>query len=632
MREADYKGSPAAHLICCNLCCVFHNPNLQSLISTGLSMALLTLSDISFGYTGPALFEGVSLQVQQGERVCLLGRNGAGKSTLFKLITGAFSPNTGVMATQKGTRVAQLAQDVPTGLVGSIREVVSAHVPVAAESGPPIVETILSRMKLDAEAEFSELSVGLQRRGLLARALATQPDVLLLDEPTNHLDIDAIAWLESFLLKRRGALLFITHDRMLTQRLATRIIEIEQGGVASWACDYTTYLRRKEQRLEAVEAGNKEFDRRLAEEEAWIRQGIKARRTRNEGRVRALLKMRNERRQRRERVGEVSITLQTTRMTTRHVIQAEEVCYGYEDDKPIVEGFSATIQRGDKVGLIGPNGSGKTTLLRLLLGELHPKSGSVRHGLRLQTAYFDQLREQLDDDDTVANNVAFGKDRVEFNGKTQHIFSYLEQFLFTREQAHSVVKTLSGGERNRLLLARLFTLPANVLALDEPTNDLDAESLEVLEATLVTYPGTVLVVSHDRTFLNNVATSTIAFEPDRIHEYVGGYDDWLRQRPELEARPRPQKKERAPRPKSGPRKLTFKEAKELDTIPHRIEELETLQKALHVKLSDPSVYKSGSGVRELTAELETVEAELEDALGRWEVLEEIREGGRTGRS
>lgn len=591
-------------------------------------MALLTLSDVTFGYTRPPLFEDVSLQIQPGERVCLLGRNGAGKSTLMKLIVGEHAPTSGVVSVQRGARVAQLEQEVPAGLDGTVREVVAEH---AAErsGGPPVVDTVLSRMTLDPDTDFPSLSVGLKRRTLLARALAAQPDILLLDEPTNHLDIDAIEWLESFLLKRSGALLFVTHDRALTRRLATRIVELELGGLASWNCNYATYLQRKEQRLEAIEAGQVEFDRRLAEEEAWIRKGIRARRTRNEGRVRALLKMREERRKRREGVGEISISLQSSKTTTRRVIEAEALEFAYEGGDPVVSDFSTTILRGDKVGLVGPNGSGKTTLLRLLLGDLKPQGGKVRHGLRLQIAYFDQLREQLDENETVFNSVANGKDRVEFNGKTQHLYSYLDQFLFTKEQAHSVVKTLSGGERNRLLLARMFTRPANVLALDEPTNDLDTESLEVLEATLVNYEGTVLVVSHDRTFLNNVATSVIAFEPGRIHEYVGGYDDWVRQRPVRDAAPSPERKGKPqpPRKRSRQRKLTYRETQELDALPERIEELEQRQQDLHAKLSDPSVYQKGNhDIGELKQELESVEMELQECLQRWEALEEIREG------
>jgi len=603
--------------------------NDQSSIDSRLKMALLTLSDVTFGYTGPSLFEDLSLQIQDGERVCLLGRNGAGKSTLLKLILGEISPQSGVVALQRGARIAQLEQEVPQGLSGTIREVVSRDAPERASAGPPVVDAVLSRMDLDPETEFGALSVGLKRRTLLARALASQPDVLLLDEPTNHLDIDAIDWLETFLLKRSGALLFITHDRMLTRRLATRIVEIELGGLASWNCDYATYLQRKEQRLESIAAGQADFDRRLSEEEAWIRKGIRARRTRNEGRVRALKQMREDRRMRREGVGEISITVQETKRTTRQVIQAEEVGFSYDDDRTVIDDFSTTILRGDKVGLIGPNGSGKTTLLRLLLGDLQPQTGSIRYGLRLKIAYFDQLRAQLDEEETVFNSVAFGKDRVDFNGKTQHLYSYLDQFLFTKEQAHSVVKTLSGGERNRLLLARLFTQPANILALDEPTNDLDAESLEVLESTLVTYAGTVLVVSHDRAFLNNVATSVIAFEPGRIHEYVGGYDDWVRQRPQQAEPGPPLKKEKPapPRQRTRDRKLSYRETKELDTLPGKIEELEAQLAELHQMLSDPAVYQNGGEISTKRQELGKVEKELQEAYARWEVLEEVREGG-----
>ena len=574
-------------------------------------MALITLRNISVAFGGTPLLDGGDLQVQPGERVGLLGRNGEGKSTLMKIIQGDMMPDDGDVIRQKDLRTALLAQELPTGIEGNVRAVVSEHAH-ADPSGPPPVDNILSRMQLDPDAEYETLSVGLRRRALLARALAADPDLLLLDEPTNHLDIDAVTWLETFLLRRRGALLFVTHDRVFMQRLATRIVEIDRWKVFNWTCDYATYLKRKEAQLESEAGQQVFFDRRLAQEEAWVRQGIRARRTRNEGRVRALEKMRRDRRNRRGDVGGVHIAVQEARRTTRHVIEAEDITFGY-DETPVVERFSTTILRGDKVGIIGPNGAGKTTLIRLLLGELQPRQGSVKHGLRLQIAYFDQLRAQLDGEKTVFDSVANGSDRVSIDGKVQHIFSYLQNFLFSPERSRCVVKALSGGERNRLLLAKLFTNPANLLALDEPTNDLDAETLEVLESMLVGYSGTVLLVSHDRAFLNNVVTSTIVFEgKNGVNEYVGGYDDYLRQRPDS-PEPVVPDKEKPQRKREPSMRLKYREERELEALPERIEALEAEQRELHQTLSDPGVYQKGKRISELAARLEALERELETA-------------------
>lgn len=587
-------------------------------------MALVMLNNIGLSYGDPPLLVDLSLQIDQGERICLLGRNGTGKSSLMKMMVGDVLPDEGDVVFQKDTRVALLGQDVPEGVTGTVREVVSERVP-KVQTGPPVVDVVLTRMGLDAEVEFQTLSVGLKRRTLLARALAAQPDVLLLDEPTNHLDIEAITWLESFLLKQRSALFFVTHDRMFTQRLATRILELDRGYVSSWACDYQTYLQRREAQLEAEDAAQAQFDRKLAEEEAWIRQGIRARRTRNEGRVRALKQMRTERQRRRSTVGEVRVSAQEADKTSRLVIEAEDISFSYEDKK-VIDQFSTTILRGDKIGLIGPNGVGKTTLLRLLLGELEAQSGTVKHGMRLQVAYFDQLRAQLDDNKTVFDTVANGSDRVEFNGKTKHVFSYLQDFLFDPARSRSLVKVLSGGERNRLLLAKLFTLPANVLALDEPTNDLDTETLDVLESVLVEFSGTVLLVSHDRAFLNNVVTSTIVFENGGVQEYVGGYDEWLRQRPPLPEELVAEKTKKAPRKRQQVRKLSYKENRELDALPELIDTLEAEQETLHQTMSDPAVYQDGTDIGALKKKLETVETDLQTAYDRWEVLEAIRDG------
>lgn len=588
-------------------------------------MALMSLNNIALSYGDPPLLVDVNLQVEPGERICLLGRNGTGKSTLMKMMAGEVLPDDGKVMRQKGMRVAMLGQDVPEGLNGTVRDVVAEWVP-KTQTGPSVTDVVITRMALDAEVDFQTLSVGLKRRTLLARALAAQPDLLLLDEPTNHLDIEAITWLEAFLLKQRSALFFVTHDRMFTQRLATRILELDRGQITSWACDYQTYLKRREAQLEAEEVSQAQFDRKLAEEEAWIRQGIRARRTRNEGRVRALKQMRSERQQRRNEMGTVRVAAQSTEKTSRLVIEAEDVSFAF-DKNLVIDRFSTTILRGDKIGLIGPNGVGKTTLLRLLLGELEAQGGVIKHGMRLQVAYFDQLREQLDDNKTVFDSVANGSDRVTVNGRTKHVFAYLQDFLFDPARSRSLVKVLSGGERNRLLLAKLFTLPANVLALDEPTNDLDTETLDVLESVLVDFAGTVLLVSHDRAFLNNVVTSSIVFESGSVKEYVGGYDEWLRQRsssPEDVVVENPKKQ---PQKRVQVRKLSYKEKRELEALPEQIDTMETERGALHETLSDPAVYQNGTDIGVLKEKLETVETHLEVAYERWGILEAIREGG-----
>ena len=589
-------------------------------------MALLSLHDIALAFGARPLLDGVRLHIEPGERLCLLGRNGAGKSTLMKIIEGSLWADGGNIMRQPGSRIALLSQDLPGGLAGTIRDIVRVEVPERS-SGPSVIDIVLSKMQLEPEVDFASLSVGLKRRTLLARALATEPDLLLLDEPTNHLDIEAIEWLESFLLKRRGSLLFITHDRALIHKLATRILELDRGRISSWACDYATYLRRREAQLEAGDRQDRQFDERLKQEEVWIRQGIQARRTRNEGRVRALLQMREERRLRRSAIGGARVTIQESQQSSRRVIEAEDLSFAYGENT-VLRPFSTSIRRGDKVGFIGPNGAGKTTLLRLLLGELAPSGGTVKHGLRIEAAYFDQLRAQLDDEQTVFDSVANGSDRVEVNGRTRHLFAYLQDFLFTKEQAKCKVGVLSGGERNRLLLARLFTRPANVLALDEPTNDLDAETLEVLESMLVEFAGTVLFVSHDREFLDNLATSTIVFDGfGGAREYLGGYSDWLRQRP-LTATASPAKPKRGaaqePARKSRPRKLGFNENRELGELPERIDAWEQEVAQLHAKMSDPESYTDGTDVGALMGRLEEVQADLAAAYDRWAVLEDQR--------
>ena len=489
------------------------------------------------------------------------------------------------------------------------------------------VETVITRLSLPADAPMSSLSGGLRRRVLLARALVSEPDLLLLDEPTNHLDIEAITWMEEFLLGFNGALLFITHDRTFLRRLATRIIELDRGHLTSWPGDYDNYLRRREERLNAEAKENARFDKKLAEEEAWIRQGIKARRTRNEGRVRALKGMREERAQRRALQGKARLAVDAGDISGKLVAEVEHVSYSW-DARPVVKDFSTRILRGDRIGVIGPNGAGKTTLLRLLLGDLQPDSGSVRLGSKLEVAYFDQQRAQLDLEKTVLDNLDQGREMVTVNGRTRHAISYLKDFLFLPDRVKQPVKVLSGGERNRLLLARLFLQPANLLVLDEPTNDLDAETLDLLEDLLLEYDGTLLLVSHDRAFLDHVVTSTLVFEGDgQVGEYVGGYEDWLRQRPKPQAQAaRAEAKPTAPAKQNKPgatrKKLSYKDQRELETLPARIEALESEQAELQALVSSPEFYQGdGETVKQTLARLEQVGEELEIAYGRWETLE-----------
>ena len=631
-------------------------------------MPLISLQNITVGFGGPLLLEGVDLQIEPGERVCLVGRNGTGKSTIMRVITGEVKPDSGMVVFQQGLRTTLLTQEVPNDIRGSVFDVVSGafgeqgrlladyhHVSgrlshdhseklmaeledvqhrFEAAGGWQMqqkVDEILTRLKLPEDAEFSELSGGLKRRVLLAKALAGQPDLLLLDEPTNHLDIVSIAWLEEFLLTYGGTLLFVTHDRALLQKLATRIIDLDRGRLTSWPGSYRSYLELKQAALDAESVENAKFDKKLAAEEVWIRQGVKARRTRNEGRVRALKELRRVRSERREKIGTANIQMQEAERTGKLVSEAKDVSFGY-GDMPVIRDLSTTIIRGDKIGIIGPNGSGKTTLLKLLLGELPPQQGTIRLGTNIEVAYLDQHRAQLDDEKTVQDNVAYGSNYVTINGANRHIIGYLQDFLFAPARARSPVKVLSGGERNRLLLAKLFTKPSNVLVLDEPTNDLDIETLDLLEELLMEYAGTVLLVSHDRAFINNVVTSTLVIEDEgRVNEYVGGYDDWLRQSKSLKEEPhvvpaRAEEKKDAPRPASArTRKLSFKEQRELDELPKRLEELEAEQQMLHATMADPAFYReSGNKVASTTARLENVERELAETFKRWEELEALK--------
>ena len=620
----------------------------------------MSLQDVRLAFGGPELLDGVTLNIERGERVCLVGRNGAGKSTLMRMIAGGISPDSGTVIREQGVRIASLEQEVPQDLSGTVFESVSAGLGgiadlltvyhelsnrlshadktaqlvaeleriqhrIESEGGWQIqqrVETVLSRLHLDPDAVAGELSGGYKRRVLLARALVNEPDLLLLDEPTNHLDIDSIGWLEEFLHEFRGALLFITHDRKFISNLATRIVELDRGRVTDWPGDYKTYVSRRQAELDSEAVHDALFDKKLAQEEAWIRQGIKARRTRNEGRVRALRELRNERLRRRELDGPAAMRLNEAARSGRLVIEAKGVGHSYEG-APLIKDFSTVIMRGDKIGIIGPNGSGKTTLLQILLGAIKPDMGSVRLGTRLEVAYFDQHRAQLDDQKSVRDNVGDGGETVTVNGTTRHIIGYLQDFLFPPERARSPVKVLSGGERNRALLAKLFTKPSNVLVLDEPTNDLDADTLDLLEEMLMEYEGTVLLVSHDREFLNNIVTSTIVFEGGgRIEEHVGGYDDWLRQRRTAPLEPKKIQKPRLQRER--PRTLTFKEKRELEALPALIESLESERDGLHKILGDPDFYKrEGQRIPELKRRIGEIEGELAAAYEQWEVLDAI---------
>ncbi len=602
-------------------------------------MALFSLQEVSLGFGGPLLLDNINLQIERGEWVGVLGRNGAGKSTLLKLIHGDLLPDSGWVARQQNLRTAYLPQEVPQDLAGSVAEVVASgleHLPLAAGEEPwqrkLQVDQVIARMGLEPQADFAQLSAGLKRRVLLARGLVRTPDLLLLDEPTNHLDLPTIAWMEEFLQRWGGTLVFVTHDRAFLQKLATRIVELDRGRLLDWNCNYATFLQRKEAVLAAESEQNVLFDKKLAQEEAWIRQGIEARRTRNEGRVRALKRLRDLRAERREQPARVNMQIQEARRSGRLVIEAEHVSYAY-GERPILSDFSTVIQRGDKVGIIGPNGCGKTTLLRILMGELPPQSGEVRLGSNLQTAYFDQLRSQLDESQSVLENVGQGRDTLTINGRQRNLVGYLEDFLFTRERVHAPIQALSGGERNRLLLARLFASPANLLIFDEPTNDLDLDTLELLEDLLLEYTGTLLLVSHDRAFLNYLVTSTLALDGQgNVTETVGGYDDWLRraQAPPPAAAKDAREKSARPAAENAPRKLSYNQQRaleaqkrELAELPARIEALEAEQQRLTAEMGSAQFYQQDAArIAQAAARMRELEEELAQAYHRWEELEQ----------
>jgi ATP-binding cassette subfamily F protein uup len=589
-------------------------------------MGLIWINNVTVSFGGPLLLDSVSLQIEEGERIGLLGRNGSGKSTLLKMLSGEIPADHGEIIQNNEARIAMLPQDVPDDLPGTVYDV------VASGGGEHLqVETVISRTGLNENIEFNLLSAGMKRRVLLARALVNNPDLLMLDEPTNHLDINSIIWLEDFLLKYEKTVMFVTHDRAFLQKMATRIVEIDRGSLLSFSCDYAAYLERRRAMLAAEEKQWHDFGKKLSKEEAWVRQGVKARRTRNEGRVRALQQLRQERVRRREHAGVARIAIQEASRSGKLVVDAENISFAF-GEKKIIENFSTTIIRGDKIGIIGPNGSGKTTLLKVLLGELQPRSGKFRLGTGIAVAYFDQLRARFDENKTLKDNIAGGNDTVIIDGAPRHIVGYLQDFLFPPAQILASVKSLSGGERNRLLLAKLFSTPSNLLILDEPTNDLDTETLELLEARLLEYSGTILMVSHDRSFLNNVVTSTIVLEGDGIlQEYIGGYDDWLRQRATtndpFSAVPNAEKP-RKEKSGLGKRKLTYKETREREELPVKIEILEAEKQQLMTKINSPEFYAQSNTAQviEVNKRLESLESELDLAYLRWHELEEWAAG------
>ncbi len=629
-------------------------------------MSLLRLRNIHLGFGGAPVLDDIDLSIDQGERLCLIGRNGTGKSTLLKVIAGQLMAESGQIERRQHLKTSWLEQEVPTGTRGSVFDVVAGGIGERAElitsyhhvsrqmaqqsnkrledeltrlqaeienadawSLNQQVETVLSKMGLDGDTDFGQMSGGMKRRVLLARALVCEPDLLLLDEPTNHLDVEAIGWLENQLLNFHGALMYVTHDRAFMKKLSTRIVELDRGLLTSFPGDYDTYLRRKQVLLEAEAEANKQFDKKLAQEEAWIRQGIKARRTRNEGRVRALQKMREQRQQRRDLVGRANMRIAEAEISGKLVTEATDVRFDC-DGKPLIRQLSTTVLRGDKIGIIGPNGCGKTTLLKLLLGELKPDSGTIRLGTKQSVAYFDQLRSQLDEEKSVFDNLSEGRDHLDIGGRQKHIIGYLQDFLFSPDRIRQPVKALSGGERNRLLLAKLFAKPANILVMDEPTNDLDVETLELLEELLLEFNGTLFLVSHDREFVDNVVTSTLVFEQAAVNEYVGGYSDWkkhvdtcarqaVQKRPEKKHAIAAQKEQVAARPD---KKLSYKDQRELDALPAKIEQLEAQQQQLNDEMAAPDFFRQDKQtIITKQQQLQQLSDELEQCYQRWEQLE-----------
>ncbi|MDM1245946.1 ATP-binding cassette domain-containing protein [Acinetobacter sp. R933-2] len=634
-------------------------------------MAYITLRDVQLAFGGPALLDGANFNLERGERVCLIGRNGEGKSTLLKLIEGSLLPDAGEVSLQNGITISMLAQDVPMDS-GKVADIVADGAGEAASvlkayheasdacvlgdmeacermgnlqhkmdqldgwSLETKVNAILSKMGLDPEADLADLSGGRKRRVLLARALLTQPDVLLLDEPTNHLDVESIEWLEKFLLDQNNlTLLFISHDRSFVDSIATRIVELDRGTLRSYEGNYSRYLELKEQQMEAEEKANALFDKKLAEEEVWIRQGIKARRTRNEGRVCALKALREESRARRSQQGKVSMATQDANRSGKVVFEIENLSVTFGDNAPIIKDFSTLVLRGDRIGLVGDNGVGKTTLIKAILGE-QEHTGNVKTGTQLEVAYFDQLRNALDLEKSVKDNVSEGSDHVDVNGSRRHIYSYLQDFLFSPERARTPVKALSGGERNRILLAKLLLKPSNLIVMDEPTNDLDMVTLELLEEMLGGYKGTLLLISHDRAFMDNVVTSTWVFDgKGNIDEYIGGYQDYLEQRPDQtvvdqkSAVKKAAAKAEAAAQTTQPKKvkLSYKDQRALEQLPAEMEALEKEQAEINAQLADGSLFVSDNAkAMKLSNRLTEIDDELLEKMERWEELEEMSKG------
>ncbi len=628
-------------------------------------MALISLQNLTLNFSGTPILENVTFHMEKGQRICILGRNGAGKTTLMRTIAGELQPDSGVVQFQQGVKVAYFAQNISSKFSGSVFDIIASglgekgkllleyyreeqklisdpHHPqeklsllrdeIESKSAWNILDEIgkiASRMDIDQNWVYEDLSGGQKRRVLLASALVSDPDVLLLDEPTNHLDIETIAWMEEFLLRTNVSMMFVTHDRALLRRLATRIVEIDRGKLFDWACDYDTFLARKAELLAAEEKDWERFDKKLAQEEVWIRKGIQARRTRNEGRVRALKKMREERRQRRYRQGKAKISVAEGQISGNDIIEAKHISFSYPGKK-IINDFNLSIVRGDKIGVIGPNGCGKTTLIKVLLGELKPERGEIKTGVNLEVTYFDQLRNCLDESKTIWENVLPGGDTLTIDGKDTHIITYLQNFLFTPERAKTKVSILSGGEKNRVMLAKLFAQPTNFLVMDEPTNDLDIETLELLEELLASYTGTVLLICHDRTFLSNVVSSTIVFgENGEVREIVGGYEDWIEEKRqlalELEEKAKEEKeKARSEKELKKAKKMSFKEKQELERIPGQIEKIELEIGSLQEKLGDPEFYKSGEDISAVKSRLDELEETLLTSLERWEELEGLK--------
>ncbi len=617
-------------------------------------MALIQLKNVNLSFGQQPLLDLVNFSIDEKERIALVGRNGAGKSSLLRLLEKKTEPDDGEILFRDGLVVSKLQQEIPNDLTGDIQSIIArgnkqcgnlleeyyqltrqaAEIPQLlnnqlnennAWAVDLRVKTLLSKFELNALGEFSSLSGGLKRRVLLAQSLLDEPDVLLLDEPTNHLDIPTIEWMEKLLLGLNTTLLIVSHDRSFINTLATRIVDLDRGHLSSWPGNFNDYLRSKEKTLEDEASQQKAFDKKLAQEEVWIRKGIQARRTRNEGRVRALKKMREQRTQRRNVMHSASFDLNQGMSSGQLVAEVIDVTYSINLGKTVIKDFSTTILRGDKIGIIGPNGCGKSTLIKLLTGELNASSGTIKSGTRLEPAYLDQQRSTIRDDRSLIDNIAEGRSEILINGKSVHIMTYIQDFLFSPDRAQTPASALSGGERNRLTLAKLFTKPFNLLILDEPTNDLDIDTLELLEQKLVDYTGTLLLVSHDRTFLNNIVTSTLVFEGEgQVNEYVGGYDDWLRQRkPDIVQNKKTQTKEYKPKQSSDkPKKLSYKDKLELESLPEKIEQLELELEQLQTELADPGFYQQNSTVISQTNNrLHSIQTALEEAYQRWEELE-----------